>query len=162
MKCKQAEKLIINSQEMNASKKIELENHLKSCPNCSNFMKRFNSITNGSKRLTTIEPSDLLVQTTVEYCHSELSQKNQVVSIFVQSKIPTPTFIWAAIIAILTVSIIWFFPILKDFLQKNIIYDQTVWIFVIIIQNIIMLLFSPLIINKLKPKQHVYNQSYSI
>jgi len=164
MRCKHAEKLIMDSQEIDLQedKKQELNNHIQSCHICSNFVNNLNSIRDKTKMLPNVEPSDLLVQKTLEYCHAELSQKNHKASIFSQSKIPTPKFIWAAIIAIITISLIWFFPILKDFFVSDIISKQTVWIFSIIIQNSIMLLFAPLIIKKLKIKQQIYNHSYSI
>jgi hypothetical protein len=104
----------------------------------------------------------LLVRTTLDYCHAQWSQNNQITSIFFQAKITTPKFIWAAVMAILTVSFIWFFPILKDLFVSDIISKQTVWIIGIILQNIIMLLFAPLIIKKLKIKQQMFNHRYSI
>jgi len=160
MKCKQVENLIIDADEetFNERVKSDLENHIRSCSSCANLVKNIKSIRDNEKRLTTIEPSSSLVKDTLELCHLELNQKDQVVTSFSQSKLEAPNFIWATIIAIVIFSIIWFFPVLKELIKENIISDHTIWIFVIIVQNIIMLLFAPLIFNKIKQKQQPFNK----
>ena len=109
MKCKQAEKLIINAQEIDLEerKKKLLEKHIQSCLNCSNFMKDLHSIRDKATS-TMVEPSESLVETTLQRCHSELGRQNQVVSKFhfKQTKISIPKFTnegkWGVYTTILT------------------------------------------------------------
>jgi hypothetical protein len=160
MKCKQAELLIIDSNEKDFKEivKLELENHIRSCHSCATFVKKINSIRTNPKRLINVEPSDSLIESTLELCHLELKQKDQIVTSLPRPKLTTPNYIWATIIAIVTFSIIWFFPVLKKLIQENIISDHTIWFFVIIIQNIIMLLFAPIIFKKTRQKQQSFNE----
>ena len=160
MKCKQVENLIIDAdgETYNERSQLELENHIRSCPSCTTFVKNINSIRTNPKILVNVEPSDPLVESTLECCHMELKQKEQIISSRSGPKLTTPNYIWASIIAIVTFSIIWFFPILKELVQENIISDHTIWFFIIIIQNIIMLLFAPIIFKKIRQKQQSFNE----
>ena len=109
--------------------------------------------------IKTQQPSKSLTTSTLEQCFSEINQRKSTLKHFSFFKVdmPTPNFIWAAIIAIITISLFWFFPVLNELILEKTIHEQTVWVITIIMQNIIMLIFAPVILNKCRSEQKKLN-----
>jgi hypothetical protein len=157
MKCKDVEKVIIalSAHEVDETTKAEIENHVDSCPNCSKFQQNLNVMKDRIRKIDFPEPSNSLISKTLELCHSELNRQRQN-SLHLQlipDTMPTPNFIWAAVVAIVTISIVWFFPVLKEFILGQHYSEQTIWVLTIVVQNVIMLLLAPIILRRVRLKE---------
>lgn len=158
MKCKQAEKLIIEWSQtgLDPLNKAKLDAHILSCPKCSSFSEHLYKIHRGINKMKAPEPSMKLLEKTSALCHRELMRQSRVFS-FENSRqltAKTPKLIWTALGASLVLIIVWAFPILKEFVNEQIITQRTIYVITIIIQNILMLFFAPVLLRSMKLKLH--------
>jgi len=153
MRCKQAEKLIIelSQTELDSDIKSELDTHVLNCAKCASFRENLQMIHQGIKKIKAPDPSQDLLEKTGAFCHSEIIGQAES---FHRATIKTPKFVWVACGALLILTIAWAVPVLKEVVKSQIITRQAILIITIIVQNLIMLLFSPVLLRRLKLKSN--------
>ncbi|UCE07038.1 MAG: hypothetical protein JSW07_03090 [bacterium] len=156
MRCKQAEKLIIevSQAKLDSDIKVELDAHVLNCQQCASFRENLQMIREGINKIKAPEPSKDLLERTGALCHSEIIGKSES---FHPATIKTPKFVWVAFGALLILTIAWAVPVLKEVVKSQIITRQAILIITIIVQNLIMLLFSPVLLRRLKLKSYLTN-----
>ena len=83
MKCKQAEKLIIDFSQtrLDPAIKAELDAHVLDCPKCAAFKKNLHKIHHGIGKIKHPDPSTALLDMTVALCHDELIEQGETYSV---------------------------------------------------------------------------------
>ena len=164
MKCKQAEKIIIDASqtEFDPGIKTELDNHVLNCLRCSSFKKNFNQIRQEISEIHVPQPSVELLEKAIALCHDELMEQSE---IFVLEKshadaIKVPQFVWAAFAALLVLMIVWAVPVIRAVVKSQTLTMQAILVIIIIIQNLFMLIFSPVLLRTLKLKSYDINFQY--
>ncbi len=161
MRCKQAEKLIIDASQVSLDPKIksELDEHVLNCPKCASFNKNLMKIHREISELTAPKPSPEILEKTRILCHDELIGRGEIYVFekYLPKAISIPKFVWIAfgMLAILTGT--WAVPVFKDVVNSQIMTRQAVLIITIIVQNLIMLLFSPVLLRSLKLTSKWFN-----
>lgn len=150
MNCKQAEQLIIDSTEIELDPKTknELDIHILTCPKCLSFRVDFQAIRLRLKRIPMPTPSSQLLEKTMERCHTELIKQDEALVLGRIHAIPvtTPRWILIALAGLVVLSIITALPGLTDFIKNHSVSNYIIIAAIILIQNIIMLLFTPILL----------------
>lgn len=161
MKCKQAKKLIIEASQTELDPKIkaELDEHVLNCAKCGSFRENLQMILEGIENIKAPKPSIELLNETSALCYSELIGQSEtfISESFHRLTTKTPKFVWIALGALLILTISWAVPVLKDAAKSQILSRQAMLVITIIVQNIIMLLFSPVLLRSLKLKSKWFN-----
>jgi len=161
MKCNQAEKLIIELSEtgLDPAIKAELDAHVLDCPKCASFSEKFYTIHQAIGAIEHPDPSATLLDRTNALCHAELNEKSKS---FVAEKchpeaVRIPKFVWYAFGVLLILTMVWAIPVLKEAVKSQTITQQAIMVFTIIVQNLMMLIFSPVLLRRLKIKFYENN-----
>ena len=154
MRCKQIQRYLIDSSENEPDNKTkaEIEQHVSSCPKCKEFIENLSWMRKGLKQLQITSPSDQLLQQTRSLCYDALKNRTVVTKNAGRQLIatPTPKFIWVVLFALLALTQILVFPLFSDAPEYQIISIQQVVVLVLLIQNITMLMFSPILLRRFK------------
>jgi len=154
MKCKQAEQWIIELSQTGLDPEIKdkLDHHVLHCSSCSRFKENFHWIHQGIPKINTPEPSAELLEKTIALCHDELIAQSEFFG-FEKSR-PKPAkitpFVRAAFAALLIVSLAWAVLVIREVVKSQTITIQAVLVIIIMIQNLFMLIFSPVLLRTLK------------
>lgn len=158
MRCKKAEKLIIDSTEtiLEPKTKNDLENHITNCQKCSAFKEDFHKIRLGVNKIQILKPSDQLSNLMIELCHNELIRSDAPHAWLTMNSVPmtTPRWILGALVGLTVLTIVALLPILGIFLIDN---SSSTYLFlfaIIVFQNIITLFFAPILF-RLKTLKHI-------
>lgn len=162
MKCKQIEKLIIHTSEaeLDSHTNETIVNHLSMCAKCKCFANHINWIRNKLSSLECESPPDHLVQRTKSLCHIELETKLALEQKAVLQNPHIPKFVWILFFIVLALIQIFVVP---SFIENTINQDLNFQWFVgffIIIQNMTMLLFAPVLLNRLKIRNRFSKLGY--
>ncbi len=156
MRCKQAEKLIIvlSQTELSPTIMAELDAHVFNCPKCSSFKEKLQWIHLEIHQIKTPEPSKELLEKTSALCHDELIEQSEmyVFENYRPCAIRIPKFIWVAFATLFLLTIAWAVPVIREVIKSQIITRQAIIVMLIIIQNLMMLIFSPVLLRTLKLK----------
>ena len=161
MKCKRVEKLIIEEIQsgLNAKLKSKFEAHLFQCTKCLSFKERYNSLRSGLLNLETPSPSEKLEEQTKALCFDELLKQDEIISFADQKSTAneTPLTVWVAFIVLIGLTLIWAFPVLKDYVNDYVVTNHTIYLVMIVIQNILALMFAPILLRSLRLKKITFN-----
>ena len=161
MKCKQAEKLIIELSQtgLDPAIKAELDAHVFDCPKCTSFREKLHTIHRGIDEIKHPDPSIVLLDRTIALCHDELIEQDEiyVVEKYHPEAIQIPKFVWYAFGMLLILTVAWAVPVLKEVLKSQTITRQGIMVVTVIIQNLMMLIFSPVLLRWLKLKFYENN-----
>ena len=161
MKCKQAEKLIIELSQtgLDPAIKAELDAHVLDCSKCSSFMEKLHTIHRGIDEIKHPDPSIVLLDRTIALCHDELIEQDEIyiVEKYHPEAIQIPKFVWYAFGMLLILTVAWAVPVLKEVLKSQTITRQGIMVVTVIIQNLMMLIFSPVLLRWLKLKFYENN-----
>ena len=150
MNCKQIKKIIIESSlnDLNQKTKSELTTHLSGCSKCANVYKTILLVRDNIDKSSEILPSDELQKRTIELCHEELANKQVFEPQSSRSQITLPKFIWVTITLLLSLTIFWIFSVLIANNLPEELSIQNTWAILLISQNILMLILSPILLKK--------------
>lgn len=164
MKCKRAEKLIIEVAQTKLDPKTmtELEAHVLNCPNCSSFRAKLHWIHQEIHQIKTPEPSLELLEKASALCHDELIEQSEryVFEKYRSDAIRIPKFVGIAFASLFVLTIVWAVPVIREVMNSQIITRQAIIMILIIVQNLMMLIFSPVLLRILKLKS--YNINFQI
>ena len=157
MKCKQAEKIIIEEiqNELDINTKLKIESHLFQCSKCLSFKENYNDLQLGLKKLQTPSPSGKLVEQTKTLCYEKLLRQEESMTMVDQKSTAneTPLKVWIAFTVLLGLFLIWALPVLKDYVKDQVVTKYTIYLLMIVVQNVIALIYAPVLFRIFKLKK---------
>ncbi len=159
MNCLEVENLFVESSvlDLDEKTKYELSAHLSTCTKCARVYQAISLVRNYLDKSTTITPSEELEKQTLELCHEQLAA-HVTTSEYPLSRynINIPKRIWLIFVLLLSLSVFWVFSVFLTNNLPDILSIQNTWVLVMMVQNIIMLILSPLLF------KNYYSRSYLI
>lgn len=156
MKCKEIERLVINLSEEDLSEEefSEIEQHVLDCAKCARFQDDLKKIRIYLKKMTLPVPSPELVRQTQSMCHAKIRILHEAYMKTVgQNRLKSiPKYLWAALISLIVLTIMWMFPLLRDLKLGQTLSFQAGVVFALMIQNAVMLFFAPILIRRYRLK----------
>jgi hypothetical protein len=159
MKCQQAEKSIISLNELNEKEGRELNNHLSQCPKCVNFKKKYEILHKKIEKEKFLTPSEILQQQTRMLCLQEMSGQSSAAVPTNGEKLPVEIPLFARITLTILIALLlsWGVPVLRNYIEKDILTGETIYLFIILAQNILALMFAPILLRFFKLKRQALN-----
>ena len=152
MKCKDIERLVIESpkDELNAEDLSRIKQHILHCSKCAQLEDDLKKIRIFLNKTASPTPPAELVRQTQLICHTEIKALKAGVKKIsgLSSSRLIPKYIWAALITLITLTVILLSPLLTEFNLEQPLSFQTVVVFFLMIQNAGMLFFAPVLIRK--------------
>jgi hypothetical protein len=143
MKCKDVEQVLLDCSPEDLSKEQieEMQQHISHCAGCASLEEDLRKIRLHLQEIQFQMPSQEFLERTRELCHAQLDA-------------PTiPRYIWAALAALLVLTGVLMLPFAKELLQGQPFSFPLVSILVLIIQNLVMLLFAPVLIQRFRTRK---------
>lgn len=163
MKCKDIERLIIDSSEEELTKEelFKIEQHVSGCAKCARFQEDLNKIRVHIKKMPALSPSAELVEKTQALCHAELNaRKAPGAGLDRKTRSASmPRYMWAALPALIILTTVIIFPLLKDFKLTQ--SFRSIMALTLIVQNAVMLCFAPILIRKFRLKKQDFSLSHT-
>ncbi len=159
MKCKDIEKLIIESSgEFSSLEERErILSHIQHCSRCSRLQEDLGNLRGLLNRGCEPDLPEDLDKKTYLKCLSEIySLQNDKKKESLQKQLQSiPLYMKVVFISLLALTIFWIFPFFEDFgfADENLSFSTILGLFWII-QNIMMLLFAPLLIRRYQSKKN--------
>lgn len=159
MKCKDIKSLIIaSSGGLPDSKQIQtIDLHVEHCSRCSHLREDMESLRDLLQQKTKFILPEDLDRKTYQMCQSEIQslQKNPQRIKFRQHMQSIPIHMKVAFVFLLVVMVIWMFSLFEDFGSGGgeSLSMPTIFGLFLIIQNVMMLLFAPLLIRRFRTKK---------
>jgi len=161
MRCKKVEKLIIEASQTEIDPKIrdEIEAHVMTCQNCAAFREKLIEIRENINGLKSPVPTEQIIERTKALCHNEMIKQGEstVEKRYPAKIISIPKFVWITFGALLILTIIWAIPVLRELIETKVITRQAILIAIIFVQNLMMLLFSPVLLRSLNTNKYEFN-----
>lgn len=157
MKCKQIEKLIIDTPEgkLDSHTKEIIANHLSTCAKCKCFADNMDWMRNQLSSLECESPPDYLLQRTTSLCHIELETKLALDQKTVPQNPHIPKWVWMLFFIVLALMQLFVVPsFIENTMVQNISFQWFVGL-IIIIQNMTMLFFTPVLLSRFKVRSRV-------
>jgi hypothetical protein len=151
MNCLQVENLFVESSvlDLDEKTKIELSVHLSTCTKCAGVYQAISLARNYLDKSTAITPSKELEKQTLELCHKEIAVQGVTFEeSFVKFHLNIPKRIWLTLALVLSLSVFWVFSVFLTNNPPEILSIQNTGVLVLMVQNIIMLILSPLLFKK--------------
>lgn len=152
MKCKDIERLVIESSkdELSAEDLSRIKQHILHCSKCAQLEDDLKKIRIFLKKTAPPSPPVELVRQTQLMCHTEINAFKAGVKKFpgLSSSRLIPKYMWAALIMLITLTVILFSPLLTEFNLEQPLSFQAVVVLFLMIQNAGMLFFAPVLIRK--------------
>jgi len=152
MKCKDIERLVIESSEdeLSAEDLSRIKQHILHCSKCAQLEDDLKKIRIFLKKTVTPTPPVELVRQTQLICHAEIKAFKAGVNKIsgLSSSRLIPKYMWAALITLITLTVILFSPLLTEFNLERPLSFQAVVVLFLMIQNAGMLFFAPVLIRK--------------
>ncbi len=152
MKCKAIERLVIESSEneLSAEDLSRIKQHILHCSKCAQLEDHLKKIRVFLKKTVMYTPPPELVRQTQLICHTEIKALKAGVKKFsgLSSSRLIPKYMWAALITLITLTVILLSPVLTEFNLEQPLSFQTVVVLFLMIQNAGMLFFAPVLIRK--------------
>lgn len=152
MRCKDIKHWLMESTEPDpmADAPDEIISHLRQCDGCMHFVKDLERIRAGLYASRMPAPSESLFQRTRSLCHTRIeamaSARNSVTGRADSSSLPKV--VWAIIAALIGLTLFISLTVLKDLQPDQALTFRERIVLTIIIQNVAMLIFAPLLMRK--------------
>ena len=152
MRCKDIERLIIDSSEEDLSQEelTAIETHVARCALCARFQEDLEKIRMGIKVMPQpVIPPDLAQKTRLRI-HTEMGREPAAATKIDQltPSEPIPKYVWVALLPLIILTVILIVPIFKEIRLDQTLTFASVVALTIIIQNAVMLLFAPILIRR--------------
>lgn len=152
MRCKDIERLIIDSTWKNLSEEelLLIKEHTQQCDKCTLFQSEYKNLRLSLKNNPAPALPEKLDRSTHKMCRKALNlQKKSAPTI--------PLFIWGIVAILIALSVILFVPVFKDFRLDEPLSSQALFVLAFLIQNTVMLFFTPILIKNFKAKKQGLN-----
>lgn len=143
MKCKDVEHVLLDCSLEDLTKETleKTQQHISRCAVCASLEDDLRKIRFHLREIQPQIPSEELSERTRKLCHSQLNAP------------PIPKYIWGALAALLVLTGILMLPFAKELLQGQPLSFPLVSILVLMIQNLAMLFFAPVLIQRFRLKK---------
>jgi len=163
MKCKDIQQLIIDSsqEELSSYKLALIEKHLQICSNCATFRDDIKNIRANLKNLPVFNPSPDFLKQTQSRCQTEIAKAHiidQKASSRTTSSSTVPSYIWAALAVLISITGLFVLLQIINIKISQPLSFQNILVLSLIIQNTVMLFFTPILIKKYRVKNHDFKQ----
>ena len=152
MRCKDIERLIIDSSDKDLSQEelSAIEKHVARCALCARFQDDLEKIRMGVKTMPQpVLPPDLAQKTRLR-CQAEISRRPAAAT--KTAKLipfdPIPKYVWAVLLPLILLTVFVLAPTLKEIRLDQTLTFASAAALTIIIQNAVMLLFAPILIRR--------------
>lgn len=138
MKCKDVEHLLLDfsPEDLGQETLEKMRQHISRCAVCAGLEDDLRKIRFHLQEIQPQIPSGEFLERTRKLCHTHLNAP------------PIPKYIWAALAALLVLTGVLMLPFAKEFLQGQPLSFPLVSMLVLMIQNLAMLLFAPVLIQR--------------
>ncbi len=152
MKCTDIERLLIDSspEELSKEKLSELKGHVSHCARCQRFKDDLEKIRVHLREMSAPAPSAEFIRRTQLLCHAKLEPQAVSQARIKRQITPSsiPWVVWAAFLCLLLLTTIWMLPLIKDGTSNQDLSLKSLAILGLIIQNAMMLCFTPLLLRR--------------
>jgi hypothetical protein len=162
MRCQDFERLILESEdrELLREESLGLEEHLERCPSCATFRSFREDIRKHFREAAGPALSDELSESVRLRCRAELDSLSRIAARQDSRKrlaaVPWP--IWAAFFVLTGLTLIFLIPGLEQLRESQKLTLGTALGLLVIIQNALMLLFTPLLMRWVRLSQYRFRQ----
>lgn len=161
MKCKEIQRWLIDLSEetLEEDRLSQVEEHVTQCAECSLFEEDLKKIRLVIKKTKTPAPSEDLFRRTQLMCHEALKMSNSAASGFLGriKGASIPAYIWLVFSLLIVLTVIVILPFLKELRSDEPLSLQAVLTLSLMIQNAVMLCFSPILLRKYRVKNQDFN-----
>ena len=157
MKCQDIERLIIDSSEedFTEEERERIEEHLAQCPRCHSFQDDLKKIRTFLKEMTPPSPPAELARCTQLLCYTRMRRSQQAeekARSRIQQTPPIPVYIWGALVSLTILTLILTLPLIEGLTSDQPLQPPMFGVLVLMIQNAVMLCFSPILLRKYRMK----------
>ena len=157
MRCKDIERLIIDSSEEDLSPEelSAIEKHVARCELCARFRDDLEKVRTGIKTMPQPVLRPDLAQKTRLRCLAEMDREPGAATKIARltPSEPVPKYVWAALFPLIFFTVILIVPVFKEIRLDQTLTFASVVALTIIIQNAVMLLFAPILIRRYQWKK---------
>jgi hypothetical protein len=146
MKCREYQMMLVDDRQerIPGQQMRHLARHLKTCRECQAFRNQLNQLRKGLKKARIPKMPAELDRLTRQRCHNELGR-----SVPINRRgAGIPFLVFGALLALIMVTSILIFPVLGELSGDNSFTPGEIVAVIIVLQNTVMLLLSPLLIRK--------------
>ena len=145
MQCLQVENIWIETMpEQPTAIRVQVRAHLEHCPQCRRLSEDLHKLHHEAKSLAAISAPEEMAGSVFERCRSELRLGIQPLP----ARVPIWILTCAGLLFVLTA--LWAYPVLKNLVARENVNYSTALAIALLAQNMITLLFAPLIIKKVR------------
>lgn len=157
MRCKDIERLIIDSSDKDLSQEelSAIEKHVAHCALCARFQDDLEEIRMGVKAIPQpVLPPDLAQKTRLRI-YTEMGREPAAAKKIdkLTPSEPIPKYVWIALLPLIILTVILVVPVFKEIRLDQTLTFASVVALTIIIQNAVMLLFAPILIRRLRGRK---------
>ncbi len=155
MQCHELEKLVLGLTAGKSDPRVqtEMQAHLANCPKCSQFYQNYIHLQQQIKSQLSILTPASLVQKTVAVCHQELDRVPLASAFRPMATVQwwLPRVITVILWLITMLGLLWILPVISNLVQNTRLTWQVCGLIGVILQNLITLLFLPVILKRYNP-----------
>ncbi len=153
MRCKDIERLIIDSSEETSAEELSaVREHVEHCARCAQLQDDLRKIRVHLKGMRRPVPAEELLKRTQSMCHDKMSSLHRAKAIISAKNHLRliPKYIWVALALLIILTGIFMLWLLKDFRLSLPLSLQTAIVLMLMIQNAGMLFFAPLLMRRFR------------
>ncbi len=160
MRCKDAERLLLDfSEEVLDSETIEkIKHHIVGCPRCATLDEDLKKIRMSLQQMPFQTASEEFFEKTRAQCHAILAKP-----LIAKSKGRRPSipwWIWAAFSALLVLTVVLILPLAAGVDLTQPLTFPKVGVIILLLQNLVMLFFTPVLLQKKRFPKDSYNNDF--
>lgn len=152
MRCQDFERLMLESRdrELLGEERLAQEEHLGSCPRCTSFRSFWGDLKSCLREATEPALPAEVSENVRLRCHAELESRSRSRTGRDQERCPAavPWPILAALVLLTGLTIIFLIPAIEEFRQAQKVTVETVLVFMVVLQNALMLFFAPVLMRR--------------
>ncbi len=152
MRCKDIERLIIAStwKDLSREELLLIKEHTQQCAQCTLFQSEYKNLRLSLKNNPAPALPEKLDRSTYKICRKALNlQKKSAPAI--------PPLIWGVLAVLIALSVILFVPVFRDLILNEPLSSQALFVLTFLIQNTVMLFFTPILIKNFREKKQGLN-----
>jgi len=140
MRCKDVERMMMDLSEENLGKDQieEIQQHVSGCARCASLEDDLRKIRLHLQKISPLIPSEDFFEHTRKLCHAKLNAPS------------IPKYIWGAFAALLVLTGVLMLPLARELIQDQPLSFPAVSILILMIQNLMMLFFAPVLIQRFR------------
>jgi len=140
MKCKDVEHLLLDysTEDLGKDQLEKIQQHISCCASCAGLEDDLRKIRFYLQKMQPQIPSVELLEHTRKMCHAQLNAPS------------IPKYIWAALAVLLVLTSVLMLPFAREFMEGKSLSFPLVSAFILMIQNLVMLFFAPVLIQRFR------------